>query len=178
MTGGLYFTSRQKGRVGQTFELAARLTREHFGILQEEWKNLRYDVKTRAHLEDHEVNDVAFAHLCKYTRTREQESTPLGGYHFYRVCLQDDRILDAVERGSSFIKLSPLMLYIATHELVHILRFDRGESDFHMPWEARKKEEGTVHDITRSILRPAAASDMNLVLDCFSNDYLIEGMAN
>jgi hypothetical protein len=123
------------------------------------------------------LREAAFAHLCKYT-AEEGEKDLLRGLHFYRVCLQDNRILDAVKRGSSFIKLVPLMLYIATHELVHILRFETGESDFDMPLEERTKEERRVDTITRNILSPGADRELKLVLDCFGSGYRIGDISN
>ncbi|MGW8319998.1 MAG: hypothetical protein ACWGSD_00445 [Thermodesulfobacteriota bacterium] len=172
------FSPVERSRVTETFSYAERLTGKFFDIAPEAWLSRRYDVKTLMQLENHEIHETAFAHLCKYSARQEREGAALRGAHFYRVCLQDNRILDAIERGSSYIKLVPLMLYIATHELVHILRFERGESDFDMPVEERKKEEGRVDAITRSILRPRADRELNLVLDCFGNDYRIGDISN
>jgi hypothetical protein len=172
------FSPSERSRVQETFCHAERLTGTFFDIAPEGWFSRRYDVKTLAQLENHEVHETAFAHLCKYSAHQEHGGDPLKGVHFYRVCLQDNRILDAIERGNSFIKLPPLMLYIATHELVHILRFENGESDFDMPIEQRRKEEERVDAITRSILRPKADHALNLILDCFSNDYRIWDFSN
>ncbi len=172
------FSASERSCVTETFSRAERLTGKFFDIAPEEWLYRRYAVRTLVELENHEVHETAFAHLCKYSAPQEHVRGPLRGFHFYRVCLQDNRILDAIERGSSFIKLVPLMLYIATHELVHILRFERGESDFDMPFEERKKEEGRVDAITRSILRPKAGRELNLILDCFGDDYRIGDISN
>lgn len=174
----MYFNPVEKSFVFKSFDKAEKLAGEYFKLVPGAWKTHRYDVKTRATLEHHEVSHKAFAHLCKYLVCKEPPRDLLRNFHFYRVCLQDDRILDAVNRGGSFIKLSPLMLYIATHELVHILRFDRGECDFEMPEEARKREEEEVHCITKSILQPVNDVGLNLVLDCFSNDYSIGDLFN
>jgi hypothetical protein len=172
------FSAAERFCVTETFTYAERLTSKHFGIVPGEWIDHRYDVKTLAQLENHEVHESAFAQLCRYSSRGEGENEPPQGFHFYRVCLQDNRILDAIQRGSSFIKLVPLMLYIATHELVHILRFERGESDFDMPLEERTREETRVDAITRSILSPMAGHELNLVLDCFGNSYLIGDTSN
>jgi hypothetical protein len=172
------FNAVERSCVRQTFTCAERLTGKFFGIEPDKLLARRYDVRTLAQLENHEVNESAFAHLCKYSAPQANKSDPLRGLHFYRVCLQDNRILNAIERGSSFIKLVPLLLYVATHELVHILRFERGESDFDMPVEERGKEEGRVDAITRSILRPRASYELNLVLDCFSDGYRIGNTSN
>jgi hypothetical protein len=173
-----FFNPVERSCVSEAFVSAERLTGKFFDIAPGTWLTNRYDVRTLAQLENHEVQETAFAHLCKYSTPGENDRDPLGAFHFYRVCLQDNRILDAVRRGSSFIKLVPLMLYIATHELVHILRFERGESDFDMPVEERTKEEGKVDAITKSILSPLADRELNLVLDCFGSGYRIGDLWN
>ena len=112
--------------------------------------------------------------LTSASTSIEKEQEPEGrGLHFYRICLQDDRILDAVERANSFIRLSPLLLYIAAHELVHVIRFERGEGNFDASEEQKSEEEEKVHRITRNLLKPMTDPDLNLVLDCFSNRYRI-----
>jgi len=156
---------------------AERLAEKHFRLVPEDWKQHRYDVKTLADLEAHEVSETAFAHLCKYHYVKEDDST-VSDFHFYRVCIQDNRILDAVERGSSFVKLIPLLLYIATHELTHVIRFNRGESDFDASLEEKVREEERVHSITRQILKPIADRNLNLIIDCFRDRYQIGDIYN
>jgi hypothetical protein len=170
-----YFTTEQISIAGRTFSRAEKMAGRYFRIGPAEWRERRYDVKTLAFLEKHEVREGAFAHLCKYQFRKEPEGRD-GGFHFYRICLQDGRILDAVERAHSFIRLSPLLLYIAAHELVHVIRFERGEGNFDAPEEEKTGEEEKVHRITRNLLKPATDPDLNLVLDCFSNRYRIGDM--
>jgi hypothetical protein len=172
------FNAAERSRVAETFTYAERLTGKYFGIVPNQGFAQLYDVKTLAQLEHHEVHHTAFAQLCRYSSQRDRDQEPLKDFHFYRICLQDNRILDAVQRGSSFIKLVPLILYIATHELVHILRFERGESDFDMPVRERIREETRVDAITRSILSPMAGHGLNLVLDCFGDGYRIGDASN
>ncbi|MBN2438022.1 MAG: hypothetical protein JXL20_05405 [Deltaproteobacteria bacterium] len=167
-----YFTTEQISLAGRSFSQAEKMAGRYFRIGPAEWREPRYDVKTLAFLEKHEVREGAFAHLCKYQFRNESEGTD-GGFHFYRICLQDGRILDAVERAHSFIRLAPLLLYIAVHELVHVIRFERGEGNFDAPDEEKLGEEEKVHRITRNLLKPATDPDLNLVLDCFSNRYRI-----
>jgi hypothetical protein len=170
-----YFDSSQITLARRTFSKAEKMAGQYFRLNSGEWKAHRYDVKTLAYLDQHEVRKGAFAHLCKYELEKEPE--PVGrGIHFYRICLQDDRILDAVERANSFIRLSPLLLYIAAHELVHVIRFDRGEGNFDATEAEKSEEEETVHRITRSLLKPMTDPDLNLVLECFSNRYQIGDM--
>jgi hypothetical protein len=167
-----YFNTEQISLAGRTFSQAEKMAGRYFRIGPAEWKERLYDVKTLAFLEKHEVREGTFAHLCKYQFQKEPEGKDVG-LHFYRICLQDDRILDAVERAHSFIRLSHLLLYIAAHELVHVIRFEQGEGNFDAPEEEKQREEETVHRITRNLLKPATDPDLNLVLDCFSNRYRI-----
>jgi hypothetical protein len=167
-----FFSPTQMSLASRTFSMAERLAGAYFRLSAAEWRLHRYDVKTRAYLEDHEVQEGTFAHLCRYEYRQEPEETDRHR-HFYRICLQDGRIIDAVERAHSFIRLSPLLLYIAAHELVHVIRFERGEGNFEADEEEKTGEEETVHRITRNLLRPATNGELNLVLDCFSNDYRI-----
>jgi len=167
---GRYFNTAQISLTNSAFQHAERLIGDYFRMSLEKIRNHRYDVRTLAFLDKHEVKEGAFAHLCKYRYGKDGEPNE-GGLHFYRICLQDDGILDAVERAHSFIKLSPLLLYIAAHELVHVVRFDNGEISFEMSAAEKREEEEKVHGITRDVLQAALKPDLKLVLDCFSNRY-------
>ncbi len=167
-----YFSASQISLAGRTFSQAEVMAGRYFHLSSAEWKAHRYDMKTRAFLEEHEVREGAFAHLCKY-EYRQAPAPADKDRHFYRICLQDERILDAVDRAHSFIRLSPLLLYIAAHELVHVIRFERGEGNFDAAEEDKLGEEETVHRITRNLLKPVNDQELSLVLDCFSSDYRI-----
>jgi hypothetical protein len=69
-------------------------------------------------------------------------------------------------------------LYIATHELVHVIRFDSGEIAFDAPLEDKKREEDRVHEITQQVLQQVTNPDLTLVLDCFSSRYKIGDLYN
>ncbi len=168
----MIFSKSQISLVKSSFDAAEEMVKDYFRLQDRELRSSRYDIKTLVELAEPEVNKSAFAHICRYECEKpEKKADP--SYYLYRICLQDDRILDAVERGKSFIKLSPLLLYIATHELVHVIRFGRGESDFEAPVEERLREEDRVHKITRNMLKSREGIDLSLVLDCFSDDYRI-----
>lgn len=160
------------------FQHAESLAGQYFRMSLEEIKKCRYDVKTLAYLDEHEVKDGAFAHLCRYHYKKAEKANPPDDFYFYRVCLQDNRILDAVERGQSFIKLNPLLLYIAAHELVHIIRFEAREIDFDASREDKEREEDKVHTITKDVLQSCISPDIKLILDCFSNRYKIGDLFN
>lgn len=174
----MYFNLSQVSLANSAFAHGERLAGRYFRLSPEDIKNHRYDVKTLAYLEEHEVNDLAFAHICKYQHKKTDKAADYEGLHFYKICLQDDRILNAVERANSFIKLNPLLLYIATHELVHVIRFDSGEIDFDAPLEDKEREEERVHEITKDVLQQIMNPDLRLILDCFSSRYKIGDLYN
>ena len=174
----MYFNASQIVLTNRTFDHAEKLATTYFRLSHRALKAHRYEVKTLEHLEKHEINDTAFAHLCRYHGHKDGDISSPDKFQFFRVCLQDNRILDAVERAHSFIKLVPLMLYIATHELIHVIRFNNGFSNFDAPLEEKVKEEETVHYITRTLLKSIADSDLRLVIDCFRDQYNIGDMSN
>jgi hypothetical protein len=166
----MYFSRQQISLVNRSFETAEGLVRGYFRLKEQDLRASRYDIRTLIELDGPEVSKCAFAHLCRYQYERPEKDACSN--YLYRICLQDDRILDAVDRGKTFIKLYPLLLYIATHELVHVVRFGQGESDFDAPEEEKMREEERVHTITRNMLNPRGKPDLGLVLECFSNEYI------
>jgi len=174
----MYFNKSEISLIKNAFNRAEKLAEGHFRLGPGGLGDHRYEVKTLAHLDDHEINEGAFAHLCRYWRQKGEDADHPDNFYFFKVCLQDDRIVDAVKRGEPFIKMAPLLLYIATHELVHVIRFTSGDSDFDAPLEEKMREEEKVHAITRDMLRPIADSDLALVLDCFSDKYQIGDILN
>jgi len=174
----MYFNTSQIILTNRTFDHAEKLASTYFRLSHRALKAHRYEVKTLEHLEKHEINDTAFAHLCKYHCCNGGKINDSDKLQFFRVCLQDNRILDAIERANSFIKLVPLMLYIATHEIVHVVRFNNGFSNFDAPLEEKNKEEEKVHYITRNMLKSIADPDLRLVIDCFRDQYNIGDMVN
>jgi len=169
----MYFSAAQVVMANRAFQDAEQWTSAFFRHRPGHWSLPRYDVKTRP-LAAHEMSEEAFAQLCRYEYERHpRQGQGKESFHFYHVCLQDDVILDAVERAHSFIKFRPLLQYIATHELVHMIRFDMGMMDFDAPSADKQREEERVHAITRHILEPFENMDLKLVIECFSDQYQI-----
>lgn len=171
-----YFSPQQIYQARQIFDQAERLTQRYFRLTPEDLRTSRYEVKTLAELQKHEVADRAFAHLCRYLVRKEEGPEKTREYAHYRVCLQDHRILDAVDRGRSFIRYEPLILYIAVHELTHVIRFSGGYINFDASEEEKDQEERKVNAFTQSILSPIADQGVRLVMDCFNRRYDIDAI--
>ncbi len=170
-----FFSESQLPLATKAFTDAEKLVSDYFRLEDHEFKKNKYDVKTLAYLDEHEIKDGAFAHLCKYSYERPQSTAESGteAFDFYRVCLQDDVILNAVQRANPFVRLSPLMLYIAVHELIHVFRFGSGEADFDASREEKEREENIVHNLTKNTLQAVNHQNIDIVLECFSNNFKI-----
>ncbi len=167
------FNPSEINLVKRVFKRAEELAENYFHLGKAGFRAHRYEVETLVRLKDHEIDSRAFAHLCRYLYQKDGNADHPGNFYFFKICLQDDRILAAVKRSEPFIKLAPLMLYIAVHELVHVIRFNSREIDFDAPLGEKIIEEDKVHSITGNMLQSVADTDMNLVLECFSSRYQI-----
>jgi len=166
----LHFNDRQVSMVGEVIDLAQDLVTDYFSVSSNEWKNYRYDVKTRAHLSQAEITDSALAQICKYECLKEKSSSPPSSFDLYRICVQDNHILDAVKRPLNKIGLRPLLLYIFTHELSHVVRFSKHFKDFFASPEEKEAEEAIVHSITYEMLWSIGDRDLDRVLNRY-RDY-------
>jgi hypothetical protein len=155
----------------QAFTQAEILTGRRLRLTWNERRRHHYDVRTLAGQREEEKKAGAFAHLCRYQMANPGHEK--AGKYFYRICLQDDLILAAAGRSRSHLSLSALLLYIATHELIHVTRFYRGDANFDALEEERQREEDLVHEITKEILRAISRRDTRLICDCFSPRYLL-----
>ncbi len=132
--------------------MAEELVSDHFKMSASQWLRQRYDVKTLASLDPSEVVHGPFAQIMRYRGQRRDRSLGSDAYDFYKICLQDHAILAALEAAPE-IGLLPFVLYIATHELVHIVRFSRFLQRFDASDEERLAEEALVHALTHDILK-------------------------
>ncbi len=112
-------------------------------------KQYPYEVVTLVDLEEPEKASHAFAHLVVYERHRQKSIE-----HLYRICLQDDVILSRLA-GHGLELLSALLVYILSHEIIHVVRFQRAEQSFLAGHGLRQKEEDLVHQITLKLLGEA-----------------------
>lgn len=131
--------------------IAEELVGEHFHVTSFGPQRRCYEVVTLATGPDECREPTALAKLCRYDR---QERAIGGGHHvsrFYRVCLQDDRLLVRVAEG---LELRALLLYVLTHELIHVVRFESYQIHFEATGVAREREEKIVHDLTLEVLAP------------------------
>lgn len=153
------FQGSEKPIIQEAVLIAEEATSDFFKLSSSQWRRARYDILTLEHLRQEEISPSALAQVAKYLCCLPGRQLKSAHYDLYRICLQDHNILQTLEKTNS-PALLPLLIYIITHELVHIVRF----SHFHQLFEAaaaeRDAEEQRVHALTWEILQPQRCPDL------------------
>jgi hypothetical protein len=163
----LYFNNEQRDWTMKSAEFAEDLISRFYNLAYRDWQGLHYDLKTLAELEVHEITDQAFAQLARYEMVLPAGLNKPAATDFYRICIQDHKILDAVENRDDGISFCPLVLYIVTHELVHIVRFSKLLKQYEIPGEGKEIEEARVHKVTCQILKNVSIPGLDKVLGSY-----------
>ena len=116
-----------------------------------EWFNFCYSIETGCAIKEKVPHSSIFAEvkkLCPHETCFDEFQREQ-----YIVCLFDKNIINVLKRRSK-LDLYPLMVYILTHELVHIARFSQKIYPFECcDFESHKEEEERVHKITYQVLK-------------------------
>ncbi len=163
--------------LSEALRIAEVETSNFFKLSQNQWGRYRYDIKTLADLKREEICCDAFAVLNRYETIPIKGIPDLKRRDFYFICLQDHRILEAIERDKR-LQLLSLLLYIFTHELIHIVRFGRFYQNFFANQGVKEMEEKIVHRITYEVLRRLPLSGIEYVLDAYKNYRFCEIISN
>jgi hypothetical protein len=154
------FTQSDFRTITKAAVLAENLTQRFFNLPVDGWKRAPYSIFTRKEVDNKLYEQEAFAQVIRYA-PRAVRSGKQARKERYGVILQDPNILMALLRTSNH-DLWTLMLFVLTHELVHIVRFRRCNVDFFASAADRDREENLVHNMTREILRGVSNTD-NLI---------------
>jgi len=160
----LHFSDKELCVVEKAIDLAEDMVTDYFNMSSDEWMGYRYEVRTLAELSHKEKTDKAFAQICKYECVKEKDLIYPEAFDLYRICLQDNWILHAVNVSLSKISLRPLILYIAVHELSHVVRFSKYYKDFFASPAEKELEEAKVHSITCEMLKSLKDNTLNRIL--------------
>ena len=160
------FEHRDLMIVSEALDIAEDATNNFFKFSSSQWKKNPYDVKTLASLQGYEISQHAFALLNKGTRVVNGFESKTKRRDFYYICLQDHQILKALERDKK-LGLISLLVYILTHELVHVVRFCNFSQRFDVSDEERDNEERIVHSTTFKILEDVPIAELDYVLGVY-----------
>jgi len=152
--------------VSDSLDIAEDTTGNYYKFSFDQWKRHRYDVKTMKTLSCNEISPYGFALLNKYSHTDKELESKKEYRDFYLICLQDHHILKALKRDKNLTLLS-LLVYIFTHELIHIVRFCNFFQRFEISGKGKEDEEKLVHDTTYRVLKDMSLPRMDYILESY-----------
>ena len=164
MASFVFFDKKQRFWVGEALERSEELAENFFRVDLKDYNRFPFDLQTLVHLQGPEKTRRALAQVCKYEYRKEELSRRVKRKAFYRICLQDDKILESVSEETTAL-LKPLLLYVVAHELIHVIRFSMDPVKFHLSPSERHAEEKNVHRMTYDLLRPIQDSKMEVLLE-------------
>jgi hypothetical protein len=153
------FQGPEKPIIQEAVLIAEESTSDFFKLSNSHWRRSRYDILTLEALRDEEISAHALAQVAKYTCCLPGRELKSAHYDLYRICLQDHNILSTLDQQTK-LALLPLLIYVITHELVHIVRFSQFHQLFDATAEEKAQEEKRVHSLTREILKPFKCPDL------------------
>lgn len=156
------FGRKQLRLLARLLRLARELTGEHFHLGQAEALALPVEVRTLADLREFEIHSgevLAYIARYGYQDPRFGRSRDL-----YQVNLQDHNILERLTQDADGVDFSSLLLYVLTHELIHVIRFVKFLAPFHQSDTDRLAEEQRVHQLTRALLSKVPMEGLDKVL--------------
>ena len=165
-TDALPFDAAQIREVNHAVSLAEEIVSNAYKMSATQWLRRRYDVKTLVDLSDAEIVSGPFAQVIRYEGQKSDTSLGSAAYDFYKICLQDHTIRDTLDKHPD-LNLMPFVLYIVTHELIHIVRFSQFLQSFQATPAEMMAEEHRVHRQTRELLENIRVAGMDAVLGFF-----------
>jgi len=157
------FSLIERGLVNRATNEAEEFTSRYYCIPPHRWQSLHYDLLTRV---DYDWRPLPHWALAQLQCCRWEHPSKSRGHEFYRIQLNDPGIINAAKREKLESNLYPFLVYILTHEMVHLVRlstiFD-GDGDLPETGE----EEDRVHRISRQILSVAGHLRLEPILSKF-----------
>jgi len=163
------FTPAQTLVLDRAWLLARSLVAEDFKLDFEDFQTWPVDIRRFPELTPEERTEGVFAQLFRYFRPGPVVAG--GRPDYYRICLYDPEILRAVDDEPG-LDLEPLLIYVLTHEFIHVARFARFMGLFEAGAESRRAEEEIVHRETFRLLSKVSRPGLDLVLDLYRNHRL------
>jgi hypothetical protein len=157
----MQFSTPQRNLVFQALDEAEYRTAGYYCIPPFRWEKLRFDLLTQIDLGWEPLPEPMLARVRCLQRVNSHRP-----FDFYRIELNDKSILAAAEREDLFRHFYPFLVYILTHEMVHMVRLSsilESRPEGLAPFD--ESEENRVQGISRRIL--TCSSDFHPVLEKF-----------
>lgn len=161
---GVFFNANQRRLVIDALSEAEDRTSLYYCIPPRHWQHLRYDLITGSDSGWTPLPKVALAKVQRIEQINAGRRKPL---EFFRIQLNDPSILGAVKRDSLEPILYPFLVYILTHEMVHLVRLSTILDEAEQLPHSAELEEERVERISRQILRRGGPDSFRPVIDRF-----------
>lgn len=160
------FNKIQITMINNAASMAEELVSDYYKMSVNQWLCPKYDIRTLEDLLSGEISEDSFAQIIRYKGQKNGSSLESSSYDYYKICFQDHVILSLLERSPE-INFFSFILYIITHELIHIVRFGKFLQSFDASSEDRLTEEVRVHELTRKILSGVNLPGLRDVLEFY-----------
>jgi hypothetical protein len=160
----MQFSADQRCQVIRAIDEAELRTAQYYCIPPFRWEQLPYDLLTR---QDPQWAPLPDPVLAQVQRLQKWSPRPLKSFDFFRIQLNDPAILGVVERESLATCFYPFMVYILTHEMVHLVRLSTILEPEDQSSIALETEEQRVQSISRKILSDGDRAAFSPILERF-----------
>lgn len=161
------FGPAEFGQLDKAMALSEEAVSDFFRLNEGFWSRHPFELATAAQLAPRELSHECLAQVLRLRRP------PVGGWlrarDFYRICLQDHNLLSVVGREGQGELFAPLLVYVLTHELVHVVRFSKFLHLFDAPPSQRLQEEAKVHRIAANVLAKVRLPRLERVLGLYES---------
>jgi hypothetical protein len=166
MVGYRHFAPEEIIWVDKALEIAEDNTCNYYHISTSNWKKYDFEISNLAQLTRKEITPRGLAQIARYVNPFPYRVPINYPRDYYRICLQDHNILRVIDRKEG-IELFPLMVYVLTHELVHVVRFRKFMQRFDVNQDEKAVEEEKVHQATYEILKSLKGINLSPVMDSY-----------
>ena len=167
------FSGSELQTLGEALDVAEDRIDSFYKLSLRQWRRCRFDVKTLRGLNEKEIAWEVFALLNKHAATQNDLGWGTSTHDTYVICVQDHQILKALDRDEG-LNLLAILVYVFTHELIHVVRFSTFDQRFEVSGPVRHKEEMFVHAKTFEMLKDVAIPNLDYVLAAYRNHRVFE----
>ena len=146
---------------------AETVTSEFYCIRPREWNRFPFDVLTSLDLPRSPERQGVLAEVRRSVQKPVSSRKSHSIREFYTILLRDANILKMVEERGRHFDLENLLVYVLTHEIIHVVRFLNQSAPFFMDRRRRRIEEMKVTDITSKTLEVTKDGNISYLISHF-----------
>lgn len=165
----MQFSRNQRELAISALGEAEEHTSRYYCIPPHQWQELRYDLLTRQDFEWEPLPESILARVQKMKKVSPRLRQPTD---FYRIQLNDPGILLAAARENLGNSLYHFLVYILTHEMVHMVRLHKIIGEESEEPACTDSEEHRVQEVSRRILSKREDA-FRIILERFCNPSIL-----